>query len=38
MNEKLGRTCKEAVMIYFKVLPQHLPVGTEENYEKPQSG
>lgn len=29
--------CKEVVVIYFKVLSQHLglPVGTEENHEKP---
>jgi hypothetical protein len=29
---------QEAVMAQFKVLSQHLPVGTEENHEKSQSG
>jgi hypothetical protein len=27
---------KEAVVYNFKVLPKHLPGGTEENNEKPQ--
>jgi hypothetical protein len=37
MNNKSQRTMKEVVMAYFKVLPQQLPGGTEENQEKPLS-
>jgi hypothetical protein len=38
MNMNLERTWKEVDMAYFTVLSQHLPGGTEENHEKPQSG
>jgi hypothetical protein len=38
VNNELKRMWKEVVMAKFKVLSQHLPVGTEENHEKPQSG
>jgi hypothetical protein len=38
MNKELEGTWKEAVMACFKILYQHLPAGTEENDEKPQSG
>jgi hypothetical protein len=30
------RTWKEAVVVNCNVLSQHLPIGTEENHEKPQ--
>jgi hypothetical protein len=33
MNNELQRMWKEAVMTYFKVLFQHLPRRTEENYK-----
>jgi hypothetical protein len=38
MHSELERIWKEAAVIKFKVLSQHLPVGTQENHEKPQSG
>jgi hypothetical protein len=34
MNNELQRIWKEAVVAQFKVLPRHLPAGTEENHEK----
>jgi hypothetical protein len=33
VNNELDKMWKEAVMIYFKVLSQHLLGGTEENNE-----
>jgi hypothetical protein len=38
MNNELETMWKEAVMAAFKVISWHLPRGTEENHEKPQSG
>jgi hypothetical protein len=38
MNNELERICKEAVEAQFKILSWHLPGGTEESHEKPQSG
>jgi hypothetical protein len=38
MNTKLCRIRKKAVVEYFKVLFRHLPGGTDENQENPQSG
>jgi hypothetical protein len=35
MNYDLKRMWEELVMARFKVTSQHLPGGTEENYEKP---
>jgi hypothetical protein len=34
----MGRMWKEVVMVYFKVIFQHLLEGTEENCKKPQVG
>jgi len=33
MHYELGRLWKEADMVYFNVLYQHLPGGTEKNHE-----
>jgi hypothetical protein len=38
MNDELQRMWKDAVMVYFKALSQHLPGQTKEKNEKPQSG
>jgi hypothetical protein len=38
VNDELERMWKEAVVALFKVLSRHLPGGSEENHEKPQSG
>lgn len=38
VNDELDRMWKEVVVICFKTLSQLLPAGTEENYEKLQSG
>jgi hypothetical protein len=37
MNNEYERIWKEAVVVLLKVLPQHLPGGSEENLEKPDS-
>jgi hypothetical protein len=34
VNDELERMWKEVVVACFKVLPQHLPEGTEENHSK----
>jgi hypothetical protein len=34
----LGIMWKEAAVAYFKVIFQHMPLGTEENNEKPNFG
>jgi hypothetical protein len=38
VNNELERMWKEAVVAKFMVLSRHLPGGTKENHEKPQSG
>jgi hypothetical protein len=38
MNNELERMWKEKVMACFEILSWHLPGGTEETHEKPQSG
>jgi hypothetical protein len=38
MNNELGSIRKETVVTQFKVLSRNLPGGSEENYEKHQSG
>jgi hypothetical protein len=38
VNNELDRMWKEAVVASFNALPHHLFGGTEENYQKPQSG
>jgi hypothetical protein len=35
VNNELERMWKESFMAYFKILPQNLSGGTEENHEKP---
>jgi hypothetical protein len=35
-DDEFERMWKEAVVASFKVLFQHLPVGTDENQDKPQ--
>jgi hypothetical protein len=37
MNNELGRTWKEAIVVSFQVLSGDLPGWSEENQEKPQS-
>jgi hypothetical protein len=34
-NNEWERICKEVVVIYFEVLCQQLPGGTEENHKNP---
>jgi hypothetical protein len=38
MNDEVGRLWKKVIMVYFKVLFQHLPGMTKENDKKPQRG
>jgi hypothetical protein len=38
MNNGLERMWKEAVAAQFRVLPQNLPGGDEEDHDNPQSG
>jgi hypothetical protein len=38
MNNELENIRKEAVVVWFKVLSLHFPIGTEEGNELPQSG
>lgn len=37
MNNELERIRKEDIVDKFEVLHWHVPSGTEENYDKPQS-
>jgi hypothetical protein len=37
MNDELGWMEKERVVVYFKVIHQNLPGGSQENIENPQS-
>jgi hypothetical protein len=37
MNYVLERVWKDEVMVYFKVLSQNFPGGSDENHDKPQS-
>jgi hypothetical protein len=36
LNNELVRACKKAVVVYFMVLPRHLPGGAEETHDEPQ--
>jgi hypothetical protein len=38
IKNSLKKMWKEMVLAQFKVQSWHMPVKTEENYEKPQSG
>jgi hypothetical protein len=38
VNDEIGRILNEVIMVYFKVLSQNFPGGTEKNHENCQSG
>jgi hypothetical protein len=37
MNDFMGRMCKEAVMVKFEILSQHVPESTEEYHKNTQT-